>query len=61
MSIFNFLRKNIDDTMDFDADVPPTFYSSNDVEPTVNDMLQLVLQRLDKIELKIDEMLDSDE
>lgn len=47
--------------MDFDADVPPTFYSSNDVEPTVNDMLQLVLQRLDKIELKIDEMLDSDE
>ena len=61
MSIFNFLRKDIDDTMDFDADVPPTFYSSNDAEPTVNDMLQLVLQRLDKIELKIDEMLDSDE
>ena len=47
--------------MDFDADVPPTFYSSSDVEPTVNDMLQLVLQRLDKIELKIDEMLDADE
>jgi|SaaInlV_120m_DNA_3_1039746.scaffolds.fasta_scaffold29818_4 hypothetical protein len=61
MSIFNFLRKDIDDTMDFDADVPPTFYSSSDVEPTVNDMLQLVLQRLDKIELKIDEMLDADE